>query len=189
MFLFGHIGITIGIFFILGYFRPDIHIRYWYVGLGAILPDIIDKIIGRVIFAETIANGRIIAHTIIFSLIFFLVGYFLYRRSKDARILYISGATFFHIIEDRLWTVPQIFFWPMYGWKFPHGTPEDYWVDYFLNIFRNSFTPVFSLDFISESIGLIIVIFIVLFINRKKKISSDISTPALISLHVKEHRK
>jgi membrane-bound metal-dependent hydrolase YbcI (DUF457 family) len=169
MFLLGHIGITIGIFFILGYLRPEIRIRYWYVGLGAILPDIIDKLIGRVLFSESIANGRIIAHTIIFSLFLFLIGFYLYRRSKDARILYMSGAAFIHIIEDRMWSLPQIFFWPLYGWKFPHGTQENSWIDYFLDIFRNSVTPVLSLDFISEVVGIIIVIFIAIFIKRRKK--------------------
>ena len=169
MFLLGHIGITIGIFFIFGYFRPDIRIRYWYVGLGAILPDIIDKLIGRVLFADSLANGRIIAHTIIFSLILFLIGFYIYRRNKNACILFISGATILHILEDHMWSEPGIFFWPFHGWKFPHGTAEHYWIDYFVNILQNSFTPVFSLNFISEVVGFIIVIFLAALINRRKK--------------------
>ncbi len=169
MFLLGHIGITIGIFFILGYLRPDIHIRYWYVGLGAILPDIIDKLIGRVLFADSLANGRLFAHTIIFNFLLFLVGFYLYRRSKDAHIFFISGAVFLHIIEDRMWSAPETLFWPIFGFAFPHGIPGEYWVDYFLNIIQNSFTPVFSIDFISDVIGFITLVFIAASIYRRNK--------------------
>jgi hypothetical protein len=40
MFVFGHIGVTIGIFFVIGYFVTHIRdrINYCYVALGAILP-------------------------------------------------------------------------------------------------------------------------------------------------------
>ena len=47
MFIFGHIGITIGIVFIVSHLVPRLKIRnkvnYWFVAFGAILPDLIDK--------------------------------------------------------------------------------------------------------------------------------------------------
>nr|WP_292468287.1 metal-dependent hydrolase [Methanolobus sp.] len=68
MLLLAHIGITIGIFFVIGFLMPAIkpHIKYRYVAFGSLLPDIIDKPIGRFLFADSIANGRIFAHTLVF---------------------------------------------------------------------------------------------------------------------------
>ena len=164
MFLFGHLGITIGLFFIIGYFVPGIRCRinYWYVAFGAILPDIIDKLIGRVLFAYSLASGRFIAHTLIFSLLLALMGFYLYKRNRDARLLLVSGASFFHLIEDIMWTQPVNLLWPLFGWGFPHGVLE-HPADYFLSMFRESFVPDFSYVFISEAIGFtIIILFIVM---------------------------
>jgi hypothetical protein len=65
MFIFGHIGITLGIAFIIFQFvLPRIGIR-----LGAILPDLIDKPIGRILLGESVANGRLFGHTLLFILL------------------------------------------------------------------------------------------------------------------------
>src|SRR5674476_459116 len=76
MLLFGHLGITLGIFFGLGIFIPRLRtiIDPKYLVIGALLPDLADKPIGRVIFASSVANGRIIGHTILFSLLLLLIG-------------------------------------------------------------------------------------------------------------------
>lgn len=164
MFLFGHLGVTLGLFFIIGYLVPGLRncINYWYVAFGALLPDIIDKLIGRVLFPYSISSGRIIAHTLVFVLFLALVGFYRYRRRGDMRILFISGASFLHLLEDTMWRQPVNLLWPLLGWRFPRGIPDD-WLDYFLVMFRNSYIPGFSYDFISETIGLIIII---LFIFR-----------------------
>lgn len=164
MFFFGHLGVTLGVFYILGYLVPDIRgrINYWYVALGAFLPDIIDKMVGRVLFAYSLASGRLIAHTLVFSFFLALVGFYLYRRNSDARVLLVSGASFLHLLEDTMWRQPVNLLWPLLGWRLPRGIPDD-WLDYFLVMFRNSYIPAFSYDFISETIGLIIII---LFIFR-----------------------
>jgi len=53
MFLFGHLGITLGIAFL--FFRvlkiePDRRL-YLFVLTGAVLPDLIDKPVGEILFA------------------------------------------------------------------------------------------------------------------------------------------
>lgn len=163
MFLLGHLGVTLGAFFIIGYAVPGIRsrINYWYVALGAVLPDIIDKLLGRVLFPYSIASGRLIAHTLVLSFSLALAGYYLYRRRNDARILLVSGASFLHLLEDNMWTEPAIFFWPLLGWGFPRGAPDN-WLDYFLVMFRNSYMPGFSYDFISEVVGFIALVFLAL---------------------------
>jgi len=160
MFLFGHLGITLGLFFIIGYLVPGVRnrINYRYVALGAVLPDIIDKAVGRVIFAHSLANGHLIAHSLVFVIFLALAGYYLYRHTMDARVLTVSGASFLHLVEDRLWTQPATLLWPLLGWKFPGGTAPDYWLDYFLVMFQNSYIPDLSYVFISEAVGFIIIL-------------------------------
>ncbi len=76
MLLFGHLGITLGVYLGLGTFisRLRVIIDPRYLAIGALLPDLIDKPIGRVIFASTLANGRIIGHTLLFTLLIALTG-------------------------------------------------------------------------------------------------------------------
>jgi hypothetical protein len=54
MLLFGHVGVTLGIFIGLGIFLPQLKtiIDPKYLVIGALLPDIIDKPLGMVIFAS-----------------------------------------------------------------------------------------------------------------------------------------
>jgi hypothetical protein len=72
MLLSGHPGISLGIFFGLVFFIPRMRtiIDPKYLAIGAILPDLIDKPIGSIIFASIISNGRIIGHTLLFSCFF-----------------------------------------------------------------------------------------------------------------------
>ena len=70
MFVFGHLGITLGIAFILFQFvLPRIEIRlkkinYLFVAIGAIFPDLIDKPVGRILLGESVANGRLFGHSL-----------------------------------------------------------------------------------------------------------------------------
>ena len=97
MFLFGHIGVTLGIFFGLGIFLPrlKIIINPKYLVIGALLPDLIDKPLGRVIFASTIANGRIVGHTLLFSIFILLMGLYLYEKRRDVRVFSLAIGSFF----------------------------------------------------------------------------------------------
>ncbi|WP_445474228.1 metal-dependent hydrolase [Methanococcoides methylutens] len=155
MFIFGHLGVTLGIFLILERIIPPLKGRfdYRYIAFGALLPDILDKLIGRVIFAETIGNGHIIGHTLVFSLVITLLGYYRYRLGNDTRIFQIAGACYFHLLEDRMWNAPETFFWPALGLDFPVCPYPGNVSDYFLNMITNSYAPSISLGFIAESIG------------------------------------
>ena len=48
MLLFGHIGVTLGVFFVLGIFHTSTkkHYRSKYLVIGALLPDLVDKPLG-----------------------------------------------------------------------------------------------------------------------------------------------
>ena len=96
MLLFGHIGVTLGVFFGVGIFIPRLRttIDPKYLAIGAPFPDLIDKPLGRVIFASTFENGRIIGPTLFLSLILFLIGLYLYEEKGDIRIISLTKGSF-----------------------------------------------------------------------------------------------
>jgi hypothetical protein len=115
MFLFGHIGVTLGIFFGLAILAPRllIIIDPMFLAIGALLPDLIDKPLGRIIFAHTIANGRIIGHTLLFSILIFMIGLYLYDKRTDIRVLSLATCSFFHLMgfgNDSFFLAPLEFF-------------------------------------------------------------------------------
>ena len=180
MFVFGHLGITLGIAFILFQFvLPRIGIRlkkinYLFIALGAILPDLIDKPIGRILLGESVANGRLFGHTLLFVLILVMIGYFL-KDHRDA-VFCLSFGAFMHLIEDRMWENSATFFYPLYGLGFPKGTViGENWYDYFLLIFNRSYVPALSYVFVSEIMGVVIlcglsVLTLFLFFTKKENL-------------------
>lgn len=161
MFLFGHIGITLGIFYYLSRFssKNSFPAAVPYILLGSLLPDIIDKPLGRIIFAETIGSGRIFAHTLLFVTMLGIAGYLLYRQGQS-NLLIITAATFCHLLEDKMWNSLIVFLWPLLGWGFPRDQISGGFLEYLMLIFNRSYTVAFSEVFISEMIGLLIIIFL-----------------------------
>jgi membrane-bound metal-dependent hydrolase YbcI (DUF457 family) len=164
MFFFGHLGITLGLFKFIEHKLPFLkgRIDYTTVIIGSMLPDLIDKPIGRIIFSETIDNGRIFAHTILFFIILSSVAFYIWKRKKDSRFLFLSSASLCHLIEDKMWEVPETLFWPIMGWNFPSntGTYSNIF-DYFLTLFIYAYTPTLDYVFLSEIIGLTIIVVLV----------------------------
>lgn len=164
MFLFGHIGLTLGIFFGLGFIIPRIKtiLDPKYLVIGALLPDLIDKPLGRVIFASTFANGRIIGHTLLFFLIISLIGLYFYDKRGDIKVLTLSTCSFFHLIEDKMWTNPQTLFWPLFGLSFPKGNVDDIGLEYLIREFKNSFILHLSLSSVPEVLGMGVIVVLTL---------------------------
>jgi membrane-bound metal-dependent hydrolase YbcI (DUF457 family) len=171
MFIFGHIGITLGIFYFLS--RLSSKNSFWvtvpWIAIGALLPDFIDKPLGRIILAETIGSGRIFAHTLLFGLLLGLAGYYLYTQGKP-ELLIIAGASFCHLLEDQMWNTPEVLFWPFLGWDFPKDTISGNFFEYLMIIFNRSYDPEFIEVFISEIVGLLIIVLLTgVYIREKTK--------------------
>ena len=161
MFFFGHIGITLGVFYSLSRYSPknDFWTAVPYIVVGSLLPDIIDKPLGRIIFAESIGSGRIYSHTLLFVTLLGLAGYYLYCRGQH-NLLIIAAASFCHLLEDYMWNSPVVLFWPLLGWQFPRDDISGNFIEYFMLIFKRSYAIAFTDVFISEVIGLLIIIFL-----------------------------
>lgn len=160
MFILGHIGITLGIFYSLNRLFPkkNIPVDFKWIAFGALLPDFIDKPLGRIILTETIGSGRIFAHTLLFGVLLGLVaGYTFYRKGWMIPLI-VAGASLCHLLEDQIWNSPEVLFWPFLGWEFPKDTLSGGFIEYFMRILNNSYNPAYSGVFISEIIGLSIIL-------------------------------
>ena len=164
MLLFGHIGVTLGLFFVVGLFLPRLKtiIDPKYLAIGAILPDLIDKPLGLVIFASTITTGRMIGHTFLFSLLLFLVGLYSYGKKRALIILSLSTGSLFHLIEDQSWRVPKILFWPLQGLSFPKDTIDYVGIEQLSMLFKKCFILNFSPSSIPEVFGLGFIVILTL---------------------------
>jgi len=104
MLLFAHIGLALLIA------HPFKRINLLFLALGSILPDIVDKPLGLIIYG-TPMMGRIFAHTLLFLLLLFALA-FLWR---DWRVGSLAFGVLIHLLLDGIWGTPQVLFWPLLG--------------------------------------------------------------------------
>lgn len=142
--------------------------------VGSLLPDIIDKPLGRIFFRGVFSNGRIICHTLFFLFILSLAGIHLYRRRRKNWILVLSFGTFTHLIFDQMWLSPHTLFWPLYGWNFPKyaNIRFIYWVR---GIFTSLLTQPSSYIYITETIGGVVLAFFLWHIMKEKTLLNFIA--------------
>ena len=121
MFLLGHLGIGLGLAWVLAWRAPT-RIDYRLVLLGAILPDLIDKPLGIALGLET----RLWGHTFLF--LFAILAASFLPRWAGLRFVGFGGAT--HLLLDGIWARPYVPLWPAYGWAFPPaGFDPEFWFE------------------------------------------------------------
>lgn len=156
MFIFGHIGLTIGLILLglMVFKRTDLlnKLDFRVIAIFAVLPDIIDKIIGHVVFHGALNNGRLFSHTLLFLGIFIIVFYIIVRSNWWVFALPIAT----HQMFDLTWEVPKTLAWPSYGWSFDkyEGNVLEAW---YHALFNNPYI------IISECLGIIVVIIIFIY--------------------------
>ncbi|MCM1566710.1 MAG: metal-dependent hydrolase [Dehalobacter sp. 4CP] len=127
MIFFGHLGLTGLAAKAAEKSLGNIQIDYRIVFVGSILPDLIDKPIGRFLFAETFHTGRVFAHTVLFLFLLLGIGYYRWQRYRKNGWLVLAGSCLCHDIFDAMWVIPQTFYWPLYGPKF-YASTEASWL-------------------------------------------------------------
>ena len=113
---------------IIGLLIADIlHDRRWILAcaLGSVLPDLIDKPLGHILFANSISYGRIYCHTLAFFLILLVAGIILWHERKNILLLGVAAGVISHQVLDLMWERPANWFWPVLG-PFQGKLPADY---------------------------------------------------------------
>ena len=123
-----HLGLaTVIVYVTLGRRRID----YRYILLGAILPDLVDPLLGLFFFEGS--SGRWIAHSLIAN-VAVTVAIILFLRGDTRQAVFGVGVGWLlHLVGDAMWDAPQTFFWPLAGTGFAERPAEPYSWDLFLH--------------------------------------------------------
>jgi len=104
MLLFAHLGLTLIAARLFRWIDPR------FLALGALLPDIIDKPLGLLIYGS-MGHGRIFAHTLLFLAMLIAASLAL----RDQRAASLSIGVLAHLSLDSIWLSPAILLWPLLG--------------------------------------------------------------------------
>lgn len=161
---FAHIGITLVLFWVLGVGLRGVraHVRYGYVVVGAMLPDIIDKPLGMVLFADIFGSGRIFAHALVFVVLLGAIGHHQYKLKGDSRLLVLAGGSLVHQLLDSMWESPATFLWPLMGFSFERLEEYGSFGQYLTNIYGNLGEPAFLALVVTEITGFTIIVLFLL---------------------------
>jgi inner membrane protein len=158
--------------------HKNLGVDYRLVILGSLLPDIIDKPLGQWIFSEIFSNGRIFGHTLLFLLIFLIIGSILFHATQKKWVLTISFGVFLHLVLDAMWLMPDSLFWPLYGFVF-NRIDLSAWG---YNMLTNLFT--IPSVFVSEIMGALILIYFVVLLWLKRYVWSFIKSGNIPSMGI-----
>jgi membrane-bound metal-dependent hydrolase YbcI (DUF457 family) len=178
MIFFGHLGPTLAVVktgdkLVSKRYNKN-KIDYRMVLLGSDLPDIIDKPIA-ILFRSVFNNTRLFGHTLLLTLILFLIGIFIGFKHKNFKnnFIILSVGCSIHLILDSMWNFKTILFWPLYGIRFPVRTDTNWAGDDFHRLLTD---PVY---YGMELLGLSILIYFFVNLIRKGKLKNFLRTGEL----------
>jgi hypothetical protein len=132
MLLFAHLGLTLAA--ANGARRIGMRPEIAFVAIGSMLPDLIDKPLGYLIYGA-MGTGRIFAHTLLFLLVLAAVAVIL----RSPKVGSVAGGVLAHLGLDSIWATPSILLWPLLG-DFPVN-PELSVLGYFEMLMRGLENP------------------------------------------------
>ena len=148
------------------------HVDIKLLLIASLLPDIIDKPVGLVFFADSLARTRTYSHTLLFLGVITLAGLYLWRRRGRIWLLVLSFGTFTHLIFDQMWRISEVLFWPLYGFAFERGDITD-WLPNILNALLTNHEV-----YVSELVGAVIIAWFAWVSLRKRRpvLSSNVDS-------------
>lgn len=114
MLFLGHVVIGLIIGFILYEFFKDKYIIV-FCTIGSVLPDIIDKPMGYIIFNSSLDSGKIYFHSLGLFLVFFIAGIIIWKWYHSNSFLGISMGILVHQLVDLMWMQPVKWYYPFLG--------------------------------------------------------------------------
>lgn len=145
-----HVGTTLVILWFV--FRGNPRLDYRYAIAGSLLPDVLDKPVGRVFFRDQFDTGHLWGHTLLVNVVFFAVLFFLRGRRKRKLVL-VPIASLLHLAEDGMWNQARVFWWPLFGTAFPREPIAGPWWE-FLDPVRQPWTVA------GEAVGAILLLWL-----------------------------
>ncbi len=124
-----------------------------FAALGALIPDLIDKPIGHILFAETLDSGRLFGHGLLFVGILLAAGLISYRRRDSFAILAVAAGVFSHQILDAMWAMPVTWYFPLLG---PYE-PQEY-INYFGGSLLAEVSSLSEWIFLAASAGIVLAV-------------------------------
>lgn len=113
MYFFFHLvaGIVIGL--LIGDILCD---RRWVIpcAIGAVLPDLIDKPLGYLVF-PTIGDGRFFFHNFFLFVILLAAGLIIWKYRQNPVVLALSIGVLSHQVLDSMWAEPKNWLYPALG--------------------------------------------------------------------------
>ena len=116
------IGLIIG-FILYEFFHARTIIIF--CALGSVLPDIVDKVLGRIIFSSSLDNGRIFFHGLGIVLLFLITGLIVWNYYRSFSFLVVGFGVLLHQLADLMWTSPVSWYYPLLG-PYPADVTPDY---------------------------------------------------------------
>ncbi|MGI9609435.1 MAG: metal-dependent hydrolase [Acidimicrobiia bacterium] len=115
--LFWHLG---GSLFLARWIFRDPAMDLRVLLFGAVLPDLIDKPIGSILFTDYFDTGRIYAHTLLFAVGILALVMAVTRRGSAARKRWMALpiGVFLHLLLDMPLEA-ELLWWPFLGFEFP----------------------------------------------------------------------
>lgn len=132
--------------------------------VASLLPDIIDRPVGQLLFRDTFSSGRIFCHTLLFSILISLIGLYIYRSRGKLWLLVLSFGTFAHLIFDQMWLAPKTLLWPLYGFAF-EKTDITGWMPRLLHALLTD-----PEVYVPELVGLVLLIWFAWLVVRQGKL-------------------
>ncbi|MHB8104861.1 MAG: metal-dependent hydrolase [Dehalococcoidales bacterium] len=199
--LFAHIGITLGVAWVLqktvSYIKQGVpRLIPNYVATGNVsdhtteidskpqskanwldyrfllLGSILPDIIDKIFGVIYLGNGRSFCHTLLFTALILAGGICLYRLRKSPVLLCIALGCVTHVLLDTMWLDQRTFFWPLFGWNLQTSNVSfGLWVEH---TFNNVLAK--PSEYIPEIISVISLVFFYLILTRNGKISHFIKS-------------
>ncbi len=111
-----HLGLTLAIVWFA--LRGNTRVDYRFAAFGALLPDLIDKPLGRLLLPDRFGTGRLFGHTLLLNVGLLAILFFMRGRRKRQLTLVPVGSLL-HLAQDAMWDKPRVFWWPLFGTGFP----------------------------------------------------------------------
>jgi hypothetical protein len=120
--LFWHVG---GVFFLFRWIFRDPKVDFRLLALGAVLPDLIDLLLGVFIGGPTTQR---IGHSLAMPSLAAVCLLLTTRRGRQRRTLMtVVVAWLFHLVLDGVWLREEVFLWPFFGWEQPAPPAGSIW--------------------------------------------------------------